>query len=302
MATIGDVAGCSDPVILNEWHAISALEEIVLGVVGETVLLDERVGYTMFEDSACFAWRSTPDLTLGGPVDAVAIRDPLPVRSQYGYLWTSLGSPATELFSIPEFDDAERRNVHAGSPMLATSAARAVENFLDIAHLAFVHQGILGEQPHTEVSDYDVNLVDDEIIATKCDFYIPKVGPNFDAGIIRYRYRVPRPFCVMLYWDSYDDPSREDVIGMWVQPMRQEQVRAHRYLGTIDRTSTDNEIRHHQLLILGQDKPIVENQRPKRLPLHPQAETPIRADKSAIAYRRWLSEKGVTYGVIPALT
>jgi hypothetical protein len=31
----------------------------------------------------------------------------------------------------------------------------------------------------------------------------------------------------------------------------------------------------------------------------PRAETPIRADKSAIAYRRWLSQKGINYGVIP---
>ena len=38
---------------------------------------------------------------------------------------------------------------------------------------------------------------------------------------------------------------------------------------------------------------------PRRLPLDPRAETPIRADKSAIAYRRWLSRKGIAYGVIP---
>ena len=37
----------------------------------------------------------------------------------------------------------------------------------------------------------------------------------------------------------------------------------------------------------------------RRLPLDPRAETPIRADKSAIAYRRWLSRKGIAYGVIP---
>jgi phenylpropionate dioxygenase-like ring-hydroxylating dioxygenase large terminal subunit len=54
-------------------------------------------------------------------------------------------------------------------------------------------------------------------------------------------------------------------------------------------------------VIFGQDKSILENQQPKRLPLDTRAETPIRADKSAIAYRRWLTTKGLTYGVIPAL-
>jgi len=59
-------------------------------------------------------------------------------------------------------------------------------------------------------------------------------------------------------------------------------------------------IRTFQQTIFGQDKPILENQVPSKLPLDPRAETPIRADKSAITYRRWLSRMGITYGVIPA--
>ncbi len=68
----------------------------------------------------------------------------------------------------------------------------------------------------------------------------------------------------------------------------------------IDHNSTDNEIKHYQQSIFADDKPILENQYPKRLPLDPRAETPIRADNSAIAYRRWLTDLGVSYGVIPA--
>ena len=67
----------------------------------------------------------------------------------------------------------------------------------------------------------------------------------------------------------------------------------------LDEESSYQAIRYFQQVIFGQDKPILENQMPKRLPLDPRAETPIRADKSAIAYRRWLSSKGLTYGVIP---
>ena len=46
--------------------------------------------------------------------------------------------------------------------------------------------------------------------------------------------------------------------------------------------------------------PILENQYPKLLPLDPRAGTPIRSDRASITYRRWLSDLGVTYGVIPA--
>ncbi|CDX36185.1 hypothetical protein MPLSOD_270005 [Mesorhizobium sp. SOD10] len=53
-------------------------------------------------------------------------------------------------------------------------------------------------------------------------------------------------------------------------------------------------------MIFAQDKPILENQIPKRLPLDPRAETPIRADAVSVSYRRWLRDRAVTYGAIPA--
>jgi phenylpropionate dioxygenase-like ring-hydroxylating dioxygenase large terminal subunit len=89
-----------------------------------------------------------------------------------------------------------------------------------------------------------------------------------------------------------------DVIAIFCQPTSEETIRAHLMLSMIDEVNTLAGMRRFQQTIFGQDKPILENQYPKKLPLDPRAETPIRADKSAIAYRRWLSNKGVNYGVI----
>jgi phenylpropionate dioxygenase-like ring-hydroxylating dioxygenase large terminal subunit len=292
---------CADPVILNEWHAISALNEITVDRVDQTLLLGESISYTISFEGELSVWKSTSALPAGSAVDLAASQDELPVLSEYGYLWTCLGDPPAQLFPMPEYHDERRRNMNAGSIVVATSAPRAVENFLDLAHFPYVHDGSLGVLPHTEVVDYEVDITDGEIHATKCDFMVPQVGTNFsERQIARYRYRVPHPYCVMLYYDSLPDPSREDICGIWIQPMTDELVRVHNYMGVIDDTSTDNQIKEYQLLIFSQDKPILENQHPKLLPLDPLAETPIRADKSAIAYRRWLSELGVTYGVIPA--
>ncbi len=36
------------------------------------------------------------------------------------------------------------------------SAPRAVENFLDMGNFPFVHDGLLGSEPRTEVADYKV--------------------------------------------------------------------------------------------------------------------------------------------------
>ena len=294
---------CSDPVILNQWHVISALDEIEVGVVNETMLLEERLSYTRTHDGECLVWRSDPVMPAGDPVNSrlLARIRLLPVRPQYGYLWTSLGEPPADLFEMPEYHHPKRRNMNAGSVGVATSAPRVVENFLDLAHFPYVHDGALGVLPHTEVVDYDVTVTNGEVHATKCDFLVPKVGVNFDAPVVmRYRYRVPLPFCVMLYYDSLPDPSLEDICAIWIQPMRSDLIRAHNYMGVIDDDSSDSEIKAYQLLIFAQDKPILENQHPKLLPLDPRAETPIRADRSAIVYRRWLSDLGVTYGVVPA--
>ena len=162
---------------------------------------------------------------------------------------------------------------------------------------------ILGAEPHTEVKEYDVDISveRDEILATRCRFFQPMASTASSGGAdVDYIYRVPHPFCSVLYKSSPVDENRLDVIAIFVQPIDEENVRAHMMLCVLDEDNEDKIIKRFQQTIFGQDKPILENQYPKRLPLDPRAETPIRADKSSIAYRRWLRDKGLTYGVIPA--
>ena len=225
----------------------------------------------------------------------------LPVHRAYGYLWTSLGEAPVPLFELPEHAEPDRRNVHAATVGVRTSAPRAVENFLDMGHFPFVHTGILGEEPHTEVLDYDVEESECEVIATRCRFWQPQAAVGATGGmLVDYVYRVPHPYCAVLYKSCPDDPARLDVIALFLQPVDEERVRAHALLSVIDATSSDLALRMFQQTIFGQDKPILENQLPRRLPLDPRAETPIRADRMAIAYRRMLSRIGLRYGVIPA--
>jgi phenylpropionate dioxygenase-like ring-hydroxylating dioxygenase large terminal subunit len=55
-------------------------------------------------------------------------------------------------------------------------------------------------------------------------------------------------------------------------------------------------LRAREDVILAQDVPIVESQRPELLPLDLQAELHLRSDRVAIAYRQWLGELGLTFG------
>lgn len=290
-----------DPITRDLWQVIAATDEVPVGQVETTILLDTPLALTRDNDGLPVVWRRT-DEEQGDEIDADSILDRLPVISGYGYIWTSFGNPPAELFPIPEYAEADRKNMSCGSIGIHVSAPRAVENFLDMGHFPYVHTDILGAEPHTEVKEYDVEISEerDEVLATRCRFIQPRAAMSATGAIeVEYVYRVPHPFCSVLYKSCPEDESRRDVIAIFLQPMTEERCRAHLLQSMIDSTSTITDLRRFQQTIFGQDKPILENQYPKRLPLDPRSETPIRADKSAIAYRRWLSQKGITYGVIP---
>lgn len=282
-------ASTPDRTTLNAWHIVGALDEIPIGLERASRLLGRPIGIL----------RRDPE-----SVQVSHAGKSLPVLNQFGYVWTSLGVPPPRLFEIPEYFEADRRNVNAATFGVHVSAPRAIENFLDMGHFPFVHTGYLGEEPFTEVKDYDVEIVENpnEILATRCRFYQPRPSPTATVGFdVEYVYRVPHPFCSVLYKSSATDSARMDVIALFLQPLDEEHVNANMLLSVLDNINDNGQIRRFQQTIFGQDKPILENQFPKRLPLDPRVETPIRADKSSIAYRRWLRSQGITYGTIPAV-
>lgn len=280
---------CHDPILLNEWHPVADLAHLRPGRRKETVLFEQPVSVIRGEDGNI-------SVHLRGNAQA------MPCKQVYGFIWTSLGSPARDVIHIPEAFEEDRHVVSGGSFGVRTSGLRVVENFLDMGHFPFVHTGWLGEEPHTEVAPYEVHLTpDDEIIATECHFYQPVASPTATGGIdVDYVYRVYRPYTVALYKTNPLYPSRQDYIVLFIQPVGPEDCIVHTFLCYIKEGMKESGIRWFMQLIFAQDKPILENQIPRRLPLDPRAETPIRADKVAILYRRWLRDHAVTYGAIPA--
>jgi phenylpropionate dioxygenase-like ring-hydroxylating dioxygenase large terminal subunit len=228
-----------------------------------------------------------------------ALGEILPTRERYGFIWTTLGQPPRELFDIPEADEPDRRHVVCGAVAVRASGLRIVENFLDMAHFPFVHTDILGAEPHTEVRHYttEIRRDVDEVWATNCEFFQPQAALSATGGTMtQYMYRVAAPFQTLLYKTCPAAANRWDVICLFVQPLDHDRCRAHPVMFIIDDESTLTSMVHFQQLIFLQDRIILENQRPRLLPLEPRAEIPTRADISSVAYRRWLKEKGVTFG------
>lgn len=242
-------------------------------------------------------------ISLGKSQDGYWVRDAqgrtLPALERYGHLWTSPGQPNRALFTIPEAETGGRQLVDVGSVRVKCSPLRAVENFLDIAHFPFVHTDILGAEPHTEVDRYDVQIREDvdEVWATKVKFFQPQAAKSAEGGIeTEYMYRVPAPTCAVLYKTCPPRPGEWDIITLFVQPLTEEWCEVWPWMALYDDVSTMAEMVSFQQLIFMQDRSILENQIPRKLPLDPGMEVPTQADLTSVAYRRWLKKIGYTYG------
>lgn len=221
------------------------------------------------------------------------------VTSRFGHVWTCPGTPAHDLFTIPEADALGRRLVECGVVRVKCSPLRAVENFLDIAHFPFVHTDVLGAEPHTEVGRYEVQIREDsdEVWATKVHFYQPQAALSAAGGIVtEYMYRVAAPTAAVLYKTCPTRPGEWDVITIFVQPLTEELCDVWPWMALYDDTTPLASLIQFQQMIFLQDRSILENQIPRLLPLDPGMEIPTQADLTSIAYRRWLKRKGLTYG------
>ena len=270
------------PEIVNHWFPVAMCS----GITGlrETVLLGNRI-------------------TLGPSDEGYWVRDrtgkELPAIERYGHLWTTFGTPSSDLFRIPEAEAPGRRLVDCGAVRVKCSPLRAVENFLDIAHFPFVHTDILGAEPHTEVERYDVKIREDvdEVWATKVKFFQPQAAKSAEGGITtEYMYRVPAPTCAVLYKTCPPRPGEWDIITLFVQPLDEELCEVWPWMALYDDASAQADLVSFQQMIFVQDRSILENQIPSKLPLDPGMETPTQADLTSVAYRRWLKKQKFTYG------
>ncbi|OLP57549.1 (2Fe-2S)-binding protein [Rhizobium rhizosphaerae] len=270
--------------MIDEWYPVGLLSQL-LPEGRETLLMGETIRVSLGADG-----RAKVATTAGHP---------LPVTERYGHVWSSLGQPARPLFDIPEAEHPGRRLVDVGVVRVRCSPLRAVENFLDIAHFPFVHTDILGAEPHTEVESYKVEIREeaDEVWATQVKFYQPQAAKSASGGITtEYMYRVPAPTCSVLYKTCPPRPGEWDVITLFVQPLTEELCDVWPWMALYDDDTPMTDLIHFQQMIFLQDRSILENQIPRRLPLDPGMEIPTRADLTSVAYRRWLKRHGFTYG------
>jgi phenylpropionate dioxygenase-like ring-hydroxylating dioxygenase large terminal subunit len=281
-------------VLWDDWHPVGEMVQLQRTGALHTMLLGIPLTLTLAADGS---------VTAAGAPQGTPVPMPL-VQIRYGLVWLCLGTPARDIVDFPETRESDRVVCTGGSVAVAVSGLRAVENFLDLGHLAFVHAGYLGEEPHTEICAYKVEpLAEGGILATQCRVYQPRPSPMDSQGFdVDYIYAVRRPYIVVLFKANPVEKDRMDMIALLAQPVTEERCIAHVLMAYPPHNVDVGSLRWFQQLIFGQDRPILENQLPKRLPLDPRSEISVRADSSSAHYRRWLSAVGVRYGAVPVAT
>jgi len=329
-----------DPVLVNDWHPVAIAAQLPAGHQLATQLLDTALVLWRDSNHELHAWEDRcphrgMKLSMG-PLQADGLVCPyhgwvfgsdarckhipaLPelkgdqlkakvatfaVKEAHGLVWVCLGTPAKDVLPFPECGDERLRKVWCGPYDVASSGPRIIENFLDMAHFAYVHTDILGEKDRAAIRDYTVESFDDAaygqgIWAKKCFAWQPRSNSLATGGShVEYTYRVVRPLTAILTKEPAAQDGFREAISLHLQPLTETTTRAWIILAMTNFQQTDEELRNFQDAIFLQDKPIVENQQPLRLPLVPGAEVSVLCDRMSLAYRRYLKDLGLRYGVV----
>ena len=317
----------NDPVLLNEWHVVARSEEIAAGKPFAARLLDEDVVVWRIGDEI-MVWQDLcihrgTKLSLGKVendtltcpyhgwvynAEGKCVKIPAhpeqipPIRARvkpyraierYGWVWVSLGDPTHEIPVYKEWDDPTYRKIYAGPYRFKAAAPRVLENFLDVAHFPFVHEGYLGDPYHTEISDYEAVVDENGITSDNIRVWQPNPDGTGVGKEVAYTYRVLRPLI------AYFAKKADQVFSIYfaVTPISEFETAGWMWMSmNYGYDIPEEQLREFQDVVSSQDIPIVESQRPERLPLDLQTELHLRSDRTAIAYRRWLKELGLTIG------
>lgn len=215
-------------------------------------------------------------------------------QERYGLVWVCLGNPTQDIPTFWAWDEPSFHSVCCGPYHVKSSGFRVIENFLDVAHLPFIHAKVLGDQINPVVEDFEVDVEANGINIRNVKVWQPAPDPTGQEGLVTYNYHVLRPLTAYF---AKNTPSGCLTIFLTVTPVTEEESIAWMSVAmNYAREISDEENQAFQDQIVIQDLLIVESQRPKRLPLDLQAEYHFPCDRGSVAYRKWLKQLGVTFG------
>ena len=314
-----------DPVLIEDWHPIARVEDLAGGGPMAARLLGEDI-VLWRSDGDYHAWRDLcvhrgTRLSLGRVVDGARLECPyhgwtyatdgrcvlMPAHPEqappakacvtayraaaaHGVVWVTLGGGATKIPAFGLIEEPSHQVLMAGPYRVKASGPRIVENFLDVGHFPFVHEGILGDRSRPEIEEYTATINADGVLAEGVKVFQPDPYGTGEGSVVTYTYRVHRPLTASFVKHG------EHSFGMLLSVTPHDAVDSTAWMWMAMNYEPSSPMVEFQDRIFAQDRPILESQRPELLPLDLQAELHLRSDRTAIAYRRWLRELGVRTG------
>ena len=320
----------SDPVLARQWMALARSEDVTdepvrAELLGEAVVLwrsetglhafrdlcihrgaalslgrveaGELVcpyhGWRYGEDGACTRIPAQP---AGAKVPTKARALTYACKEQYGLVWVALETPQDDVPGYLEATESGFYTLSVGPYTLQAEPPRVIENFLDVSHLMWVHEGLLGVPDYAEIPDHHVHRVGSTLKSDPIDIFQPDPDGRGKALTNRYVYEVLAPTTARF---RKTDPDTGEVFSMLLHatPTAAGETLAYALLSrNYDLDAPDETYIEFQNTLMAQDKRIIESQRPENLLLDLQAELHLKSDRLAIAYRRYLQELGVARG------
>ncbi|NQX62946.1 aromatic ring-hydroxylating oxygenase subunit alpha [Paenibacillus qinlingensis] len=214
----------------------------------------------------------------------------------HGLIWVCLGTPAGPLPKVSAYVPEGFKEVFMGPYTLQAAGPRIIENFLDVSHLMFVHEGLLGDSDFAEINDYRVLEEDGVLRSEEIIVYQPDADGTGRGVNSRYVYEVFGPLCVA--FTKRDDVS-DHIFRLFLMVLPVTEQTSVAYMlkqRNYAYDELDEVFIQFQDRLIEQDRIMVENQKPELLPLDLQAELHLKCDRLSIAYRKRLRELGVTFG------
>ena len=244
-------------------------------------------GWSYNADGKCVRIPSIPP---EHPIPKKACLTAYHAKEQYGLVWVCLADePRAPIPEIPALDDPSFHfDVRHGRPWKC-SAARAIENFIDLGHLPWIHDGILGTRDQPLTPTVNVERVGEEI-----RFGVEGIQDRTrEAGSYERVFRIYRPFTINLS-KVESDGKTEAMFFACTPHTATECTRFFMIARNYEVFSDEAKVEDMGELIIEQDQKIVENQRPEELPLDLTEELHIKGpDAPALAYRRMMREIGI---------
>jgi vanillate O-demethylase monooxygenase subunit len=256
---------------------------LTVGWVDDGAIRCAYHGWRWDGDGRCVEIPAMPE----GPIPPKACIPSYDAEVAYGLVWVRLdGSAGTRIPACPAFDDETMRIV-AGEPYTwPVGALRRVENFVDLAHFAWVHDGSLGRRDEPEVPLPDIARADGEL---HFHYDPPDMETDEVALFGHSRYRMPIPCTVEIEFHLVTGAKRH--LWMTASPVDDGSCRSFWFVSRDDAHDEDDAVHlEFQHLVLAEDLPVVTNQVPPALSLDPGFELSVRTDRVSLEYRRWLRE------------